>query len=159
MLSTVLLPFDGSPAALEAVRHVARGSVAPGRKVLLVNVQSVYIDAEMVHAARPMIDFHRREGEAVLGPAIEILQAAAVDFDAEVVFGPPVPAIVRLARERGCELIVMGTRAPHPMAAIFTRSVASRVVRRSNVPVTLVHYEEGSRNPLPPVRRPPWIAA
>lgn len=159
MQSTILFPFDGSPASLEALRRLARGSIVAGRKVLLVNVQSAYIDAELSHAGRWVADMYRREGHAILRPAIEALREAGVAYQAEVVFGAPAPTILRRARERGCELIVMGTRALHPLAEVFTRSVPSRVLRESPVPVMLVPRAEDVWHPVTPEQRAPWIAA
>jgi nucleotide-binding universal stress UspA family protein len=88
-----------------------------------------------------------------------MLEAHHVRYDAEVAFGPPVPVITRLAEERGCDLIVMGTRARHPLLEFFTRSVSARVRRTSRVPVMLVRDESPAAPPPRPRYPAPYIAA
>lgn len=158
MTRKILLPFDGSPAAVNAVRHLARELEGRDATVLLVNVQRVYVDAEMLHAASSIAGLHRLEGEETLRPAMEILDAHGIRHEAEVVFGPPAAAIARIGEERGFSLIAMGTRARHPLVEFLTRSVANRVARLSQVPVLLVRHET-ARPPLPPPMRAPFIAA
>ena len=149
MTYRVLLPFDGSRASLHAVRHVARSLEGLDAKVLLLNVQQVVVDAEMLYAARSIAHVHRQEGEALLRPAMAILERHGIRHEAEVAFGPPAAVIARLAEERHYALIVMGTRARNPIVEFFARSVAVRVRRKTRVPVMLVREDASSRG-LPP---------
>ena len=153
----VLLPSDGAPAARAAARHVARNLEGLDARVLLLNVQRVYVDAEMLHLGRSILNVHREEGEAALRDAAEILAASGIEHEAQVVFGPPAETVVRIAESAGCDAIVMGARARHPLVELLTRSVPSRVLRRSRIPVMLVRHE-----PPPPratVPAAPCIAA
>ena len=88
----------------------------------------------------------------------DVVEAAA---SGEVAFGPSAETIARLAEERECSLIVMGTRGRHPMVNLFTGSVPSRVVQRARVPVMLVRQATDARLHLPPRRQhaSPFIAA
>lgn len=158
MTQRILLPFDGSPAAVHAVHHLARELKGRDATVLLVNVQRVYVDAEMAHEARSIASLHRHEGEETLRPAMDILDAHGIRHDAEVVFGPPAAAIARIGDERGFSLIAMGTRARHPLVEFLARSVAKRVTRLARVPVLLVRHEPVHAQ-LPPQVRAPFIAA
>ena len=134
----VLLPTDGSPAALQAVRHVARKLEGAPAKVLLLNVQQVYVDAELLHMGRPILEMHHADGEAALRESAEILAASGIEHHAQVGFGPVVDVIVHTAEKAKSDAIVMGTRARHPLVELVTRSVPARVLRSSRVPVTLV---------------------
>ena len=147
----VLLPFDGSPAALHAVRCVARDRGLAAMRVRLVNVQRVIVDAEMRHAQRSLVRFHRNRGEALLHPARAILEGFGVEHRVEVVFGPVVQAIVRAAEERGCDLVVMGTRNRPPWLELLTRSVSRRVAALTRVPVVRIALPRGSARRLPRV--------
>ena len=155
----VLLPSDGSPAALQAVRHVARNLEGLDAKVLLLNVQRVYVDAEMLHLGRTILNLHHDEGEAVLRPSAEILAASGIEYHAQVGFGPVAEMIVHTAEKAGCDAIVMGTRARHPLVELLTRSVPARVLRRSRIPVMLVRREESRAAPHATVIDAPFIAA
>jgi nucleotide-binding universal stress UspA family protein len=134
----VLLPSDGSPASLQAVRHVARNLDGLDAKVLLLNVQQLYVDAEMLHMGRAILNMHHQDGEAALRESAEILASSGIEHHAQVGFGPVAEVIVHTAEKAKADAIVMGTRARHPLVEFVTRSVPSRVLRRSRVPVTLV---------------------
>ena len=155
----VLLPSDGSPAARAAARHVARNLEGLDARVLLLNVQRVYVDAEMLHLGRSILNVHREEGEAALRESAEILAASGIEHEAQVGFGPVAETIVHTAEAAGCDAIVMGTRARHPLVEMITRSVPARVLRRSRLPVMLVRHEA----PPPPrhagAPAAPYIAA
>ena len=141
----ILLPFDGSPASVHAARHVSNMLQGRNANVLLLNVQRVYVDAEMLHAGHVIVEFHRRDGEAALREGAKILEAAGIAHEARVTFGPVAEVIARTAKEAGFDAIVMGTRARHPFVEALTFSVPSRVLRRSEVPVTLVRQPRARR--------------
>ena len=134
----VLLPSDGSAASLQAARHVARNLEGLDAKVLLLNVQQLYVDAEMLHMGRAILNLHHSEGEDALRESAEILAASGVEYHPQVGFGPVADVIVHTAEKAKADAIVMGTRARHPLVELVTRSVPARVLRRSRVPVTLV---------------------
>ena len=51
---------------------------------------------------------------------------------------PPDRAIVRLGKEIGAELIVMGSRGPDRMQRVLLSSVSDTVVRHAHCPVLVV---------------------
>lgn len=53
-------------------------------------------------------------------------------------YGRPADEIVRVARELGADLIVIGSHGVDPVAHLFVGSVAERVVRNATCPVTVV---------------------
>ena len=55
-----------------------------------------------------------------------------------VCVGKPADEILRLARELGVDLIVVGSHGVDPVAHLFVGSVAERVVRGATCPVTVV---------------------
>ena len=145
----VLLPFDGSPASLQAANYLARNLEHVDARVHVLNVQRAYIDAEMIYSARAIVQMHREEAEALMLPALALLERHGVKHTAEVAFGPPAPVIARIAEDRGCGLIVMGTRARNPLVEFLARSIAARVRRAARVPVLLVREDTSThRHPL-----------
>jgi nucleotide-binding universal stress UspA family protein len=155
----VLLPSDGSAASLQAVRHVARNLEGLDAKVLLLNVQQLYVDAEMLHMGRAILNLHHEEGEAALRESAEILASSGIEHHAQVGFGPVVDVIVNTAEKANVDAIVMGTRARHPLVELLTRSVPARVLRRSRVPVMLVRHESPPPASHATVLDAPYIAA
>ena len=55
-----------------------------------------------------------------------------------VTFGDPAQAILDTAKERGADLIVMGTHGRRGLSHVLLGSVAERIVRLSPVPVLTV---------------------
>lgn len=156
----VLLPFEGSNAAQDAARYVARSLAGTDAAVQLLNVQQPILDdPALLHAANAIISAHRAEGDRILGTARDILDEDGVAHDSHVVFGAPAEAIVKAADEHDCTLVVMGTRGRHPLVNLVTGSVPSRVVRRSRIPVMLIRHETEGRLRIPRRAAAPFIAA
>ena len=63
------------------------------------------------------------------------------DWEVEVAVGPPADAIVRVARKRDADLIVMGTRKRHGRRHVLLGSVAGKVARLAPCPVLTVRYD------------------
>jgi nucleotide-binding universal stress UspA family protein len=60
--------------------------------------------------------------------------------EVEVATGHPADAIVRVAQERGVDLIVMGTHGRTGLQHVFLGSVAEKVVRLAPCPVLTVRH-------------------
>ncbi len=52
--------------------------------------------------------------------------------------GSPGPVLLNMAEEKGCDLVVMGSRGLGPLKGIFMGSVSSYMVSRSKCPVLIV---------------------
>ena len=62
-----------------------------------------------------------------------------VSVETQLIEGPPAPAILRVADEDGCDMIVMGSRGHGQLAGILLGSVSNAVAQRANCPVLIVH--------------------
>jgi nucleotide-binding universal stress UspA family protein len=127
----ILVPVDGSPAAMAALRHaltLREGGLRAS--VVLVNVQPPATLYEVVTAHDPDVirEVRGAAGADLVAPAEAMLQAAGVDYELEVAGGEPAPLIVELAENYGCGLIVLGGEG----------DVVDDVVAHSSVPVTVV---------------------
>jgi nucleotide-binding universal stress UspA family protein len=138
----VLLPVDGSPDALAAVRHaLQRCGAPPGASFVLVNVQgppSLY-EMMVAHDAERIENMRRAAGADLLGAAEALLDASGADYESEVANGTPEHLIIELAENYGCDAIVMGARGiGAPGEAGGLGPVALAVLQASPVPVTIV---------------------
>jgi nucleotide-binding universal stress UspA family protein len=137
----ILLPVDGSAAALAAVRH-ALALVQEGLRAdfVLVNVQepaSLY-EMVVVHDADVIEKLRSDAGAELLAPAEALLEAAGLSYESEVAGGQPATLLVDLLENYGCEAVVMGARG----AGSGAGSVALALLEHSPVPVTLVREPE-----------------
>jgi nucleotide-binding universal stress UspA family protein len=136
----ILIPVDGSEAALRALAHAIDWAHASGRlKLVLVNVQQTL---ERWYAGgllnREALAHLQQLGEADAAKARALVDAAGLTYEFTVLFGQPGEVIARVAKEQGCVGIVMGTRGLSDLAHVFLGSTAHKVIQLSEVPVTLV---------------------
>jgi nucleotide-binding universal stress UspA family protein len=141
----ILVPVDGSPLSLAAVRHalwlIRQGLHA---ELLLANVQPPASLYEIVLAHDPDVikDVSNGAGTHLLEPAREMCRAAGVPFECEVLSGDPLRAICELAEERGCAQIVVGAHAKGALASALLGSFSHALAQTAPVPVTVVRAGE-----------------
>ena len=137
----ILLPVDGSEGASRAARHVAGiAALVPDLQVHLINVQPPGDDWMVRRMLKPeeLEKMEKEWGESSLAPARTILEAAGLTVTEHVVQGEIADTIARLARELGCDQIVMGTHGRTALGGLFLGSVVSKVLHLADRPVTLV---------------------
>jgi nucleotide-binding universal stress UspA family protein len=141
-LRKLLVPFDGSDNALRALHYAA--SIAREHPPIAIHVVTVHDKPEEygymeVYVPREKLaDLQRQSSQARLAVAEEILEQAAVPYEAEILIGHTAEAIARRADELGCDSIVMGTRGMTAIGGLVMGSIATKVVHAAHVPVTLV---------------------
>ena len=145
----ILLPVDGSPLALDAVRH-ALGLVTQGLQAsfVLANVQapSSLYELVVVHDADRLAEVARSSAADALAPAAALLLAAGVEYEIEIATGDAAHLLIDIAEDHACDAVVMAARgASSGLAAIG--SVAQAVLARSPVPVTIVRRVEPEVEP------------
>lgn len=141
----VLIPIDGSEAALRAVAYAV--SLVPVLRepleVLLLNVQHLPVSLDLLLNGRSsevrILEQPLREaGAGVLAPAQALLEKTGITCSAHVEIGDPAPTISRFARTYHCEEIIMATRGLGTVTGLILGSVANKVLHLTTVPVTLV---------------------
>ncbi len=137
----VLLAVDGSIHAHRAAQFLLALAAESGSMelhVLNVQVPVRYVTILDPEAQERTARLQLEAGRDVAAPVRALLERAALRYEFHVVSDDPADGIVRLARERGCGLIVMGTRGMGAIASAVLGSVASKVIHVAEVPVTLV---------------------
>jgi nucleotide-binding universal stress UspA family protein len=86
---------------------------------------------------------HLLEARSTIGQQILDSTRAQIGEDmpieTQLLEGPAAPAILRVAAEDDCDLIVMGSRGHGQLAGMLLGSVSSAVAQRANCPVLIVH--------------------
>jgi len=80
----------------------------------------------------------RREAERRLGVLLDRARHEGVRVEGRLAGGAPAQDILRWARRKGADLIVIGTHGRSALGRFFMGSVAERVVRLSPIPVLTV---------------------
>ncbi len=137
----ILVPVDGSPASLEAVRQALR-MVQGGLRATLVlaNVQEPATLYEMLLAHDPeVIDKVSAEaGLHLLEPARALVREAGVEHEIEVAVGDPAHTLVDVLENFGCDMVVMGARGLGTLRSAMLGSVSHEVLHAAPVPVLIV---------------------
>jgi len=146
----ILVPVDGSKAALHGVRHaIDRAAARPDASLCLVNVQPRLSQ----HVGRFVSARARRGGMAARGAraledAIQLAGSSGVVARTAVLRGRVADALRRYALDEGVSEIVLGAAAKSPLLRFLTGSVTSSILANAPVPVAVV-----AAPPLSPLQR------
>lgn len=140
-MKVVVVATDFSPGAASAAERVALLPLARGATIHLVHVLPESVPARLAdeqkrqagEALRAAVESLRRrvEGTADEAPAVE----------PTLLTGKPYVELIRFARRRGADLVVVGRHAARALGDGFLGSTAERVIRKGDVPVLLVKAE------------------
>lgn len=136
----VLVPVDGSPNALRAVRHAIDEYRRHHELELhLLNVQprfSRHISRFVSRQDREA--WHRERADAALGSARDLLAQAEVPHQLHHATGDRAREICRAAERLGVHHIVMGTARKNSITRMLEDSATSKVLESTPVPVEVV---------------------
>lgn len=138
----LMVPIDGSDNSTRALRYALKMAKEVGPMQLhLLTVHpepAVYGEIQVYVTAEKMKEMQDLRSMDLLQPAIDAAESAGISFGSEIATGDPAVTIAKLAAERHCDAIVMGTRGMSAIANLMMGSVATKVVHLSTMPVTLV---------------------
>jgi nucleotide-binding universal stress UspA family protein len=135
----ILVPYDGSLPAQEAVEHaIEEYGDRPIVLLRVVELASGMTDAG-VSLIKEELKERRREIAADLTDDLQtLIEEEDVEFEIETVVGDPTREIVGYAEDNDIEYIVIGSHGRKGVSRMLLGSVAEKVVRRSPVPVVVV---------------------
>ena len=144
MYKHILIPTDGFEQSEQTV------------KVGLELVRRLDAEALVTLVMQPPITFSglsferelRLEGQAVVDRWEKYGQEYGVKVKGHFAEGADVAQkLVQVARDVGCDLMVMGTHGREGLARLFLGSVAERVIRLSKIPVMLLRFDGALKTP------------
>ncbi|MBS3761120.1 MAG: universal stress protein [Halodesulfurarchaeum sp.] len=134
MYEDILLPFDGSDGAAEALHHAAEIAHWADATIHVLFVADTRRDSVTI-VETEVVDALVQEGEDIAEEAEKTLTTLGVDYDSDVVQGHPAPTIVEYAEQYEYDVIVMPTHGREGVSRYLLGSVTGKVVRLSSVPV------------------------
>jgi nucleotide-binding universal stress UspA family protein len=141
----ILLPFDGSALALEAVRFVIRmADSGLDTQVVLANVQEPASLYELMVAHDPLVieQVSAKAGANTLQVAQTLLEDAELPYESEVASGDPAHTLVDILENYGCDMVVMGASGTSALRSALLGSVSNEVLHAAGVPVMIVKHVE-----------------
>jgi nucleotide-binding universal stress UspA family protein len=137
----ILVPIDGSAAALDAARQALR-MIDEGLRASLVlaNVQEPATLYEMLLAHDPDVieQVSADAGVHLLEPARALVREAGVEHEIEVASGDPAHTLIDILERFGCDMVVMGARGMGRLRSALLGSVSHEVLHAAPVPVLIV---------------------
>ena len=134
----LLVPIDGSDHALRALAHVIKRVAShPQLQIYVLNVQlplprSLFVSRSMI------ADYHEAKSNEGLARALRMLQRNALKAEIMVCVGEPGETIAKMARQKHCGEIVLGSRGLGNLKSLVLGSVTTKVIHAARVPVTVV---------------------
>ena len=143
MFKHILVPTDGSPAALKAAKAAMRFAAATGAKVTAFHAvdasQPVIYGESYASDARTFVDFERlaREaGERQVAAVSKLAKAADVPFASLVAKArTPYEGILDAAKKRKCDVIFIGSHGRRGLSRVVMGSVTQKVLSHATIPV------------------------
>lgn len=139
----ILVAVDGSKRSLKAVSNLIEHASWYNRPL---KVELVYVNPPLPYEGRvsavvskaQIARYHQEEGEAALAEARKMLDAAGIQYTANILGGPIALEVARHAKARKCDMIFIGTHGRTAAGNMLLGSVANKVLHIADVPVLLV---------------------
>ena len=146
MFQNILVPTDGSDFSIKAVSTAARLAHSLQAKLLLLHVRSpIEFPHHVEGGALTQLDGNivmqeiEDEERKLLDAALEIAAADGTAAETAFVAGySTYDAIIRVAQEQHCDLIVMASHDRHGLAGFLVGSETQQVLAHTTIPVLVV---------------------
>lgn len=152
---SILCPIDFSDASAGAMRYAAAIAARFSTRLIVMTVEDPLL-TEAVDLGTGIVWSPEECKHDVEQFAVKTFGAGSPfvsTMEFEVAVGKPATEILRVARERSCELIVMSTHGLTGMRKLFFGSTTERVLRETTKPVLVTPALDPGANRLDDVKR------
>jgi nucleotide-binding universal stress UspA family protein len=143
----ILVPVDGSHSCLHAEELAAAIAKNFKSKVAVIHVVShdlLHAGLELRYQVPPSVraeitDWLLQKGKTIVWDAEALFKEESVEVDARVVeYEDPAETVLRVAKDEGYDLVVMGNRGETEAEVFSLGSIAEKVSRHAEGPVLIV---------------------
>lgn len=138
MFHKLLVAVDGSPQSNAALAVAADLAQRYNATLCLLHAFPHVSDLLGTPQYEHLLEARSAIGQQIL-ESTRAQVATKVPIEMQLIEGPPAPAILRVAAEDGCDLIVLGSRGHGQLAGMLLGSVSSAVAQRAHCAVMIVH--------------------
>jgi nucleotide-binding universal stress UspA family protein len=136
MVKKILVPTDGSEHAVKAIRFAADLAAQYDATIYLMHVVSKldipedflrYAEVEGFEEA-PEVVYLQKVGNAIIGEAAKGIDRERIkNVHTELIHGNPAEKILEFAKEKGIDMIVIGSRGLGGVKGLLLGSVSTKV--------------------------------
>jgi nucleotide-binding universal stress UspA family protein len=139
MSSGVIVGYDGSDCAKEALRVASEVGKAYNEKVIIA------FGYELSPVGGELHDYHKALKDLAnqrVAEAMEIATQGGTEVEGVIVEQAPAQGLVELAADRDARVIVVGTRGESPIRGALLGSTPHKLLQLSDRPVLVVPFAE-----------------
>ena len=134
MYKHILIPTDGSELAHKAVVHGLSLAKALGAQITVLSVQPSITPNRFEEYVKEM----RAQAASVLNQIAVAAEDAGVQCETmQVTHDHPHEAIIAVAKDEGCDVIVMASHGRSGIVSILLGSVTAKVLAHATIPVVV----------------------
>ena len=141
-MKRILHPTDFSSASRPALREAVKLAKSTGAALELLHAMTPFVPVGNMHVSPKLYDeladSTRAWAQKEMEKLLKVARAAGVKTTSTIVEGTAADRIIRAARARRANLIVMGTHGRTGFSRLLLGSVAARVIAASPCPVLTV---------------------
>ena len=145
MFHKVLVATGGSPWSDQAVHYAVALSKDYELELVILHVITdtpPYFIAEAGTSMDQVLEGNEETGRRILDEAVEWAREAGVRCDTELAWGRVPEVICRVAHERECDLIVVGSRGLTGFKRLMLGSISNAVAAKAPCPVLVIKWYE-----------------
>ncbi|NWF98568.1 MAG: universal stress protein [Nitrospirae bacterium] len=144
MVSKILVPTDGSKAALRSLRYAIGLAEQLKAEIILLSVidksslipQTVPTSSNIIE---PIEDFLKNAAQEYLNEGEKLCKKSGIPVKTVIRIGRPVDEIIKEAEKFSADLIVIGSRGRSAIKAVVLGSVTFGVINKeTKIPVLVV---------------------
>ncbi len=146
MFQRILVATGGSPWSENAVKYaigLARDYHIPMVILHVLTETPPYFIAEAGTSLDSLLEGSEEAGRRIIDEAADWAVEATVQYDTELVWGRVPEVVCRVAQERACDLIVVGSRGLTGFKRLMLGSISNAVAAKAPCPVLVVKLNEG----------------
>lgn len=139
----ILLPIDFSSTSEDAAAYAVMMAKTHKAALQVLHVVDVSEDAAGLYV--PHLSYEKFDKEMVTGATDMLVKFCSKackgfkNFEIEIVTGNPYKSILKVAKNSGADLVVMGAFGRGRLDKLLFGSTTERVMRKSKCPVLIVH--------------------
>ena len=137
MISKILVAVDGSETSKKAFDESIYLAQKCNSKLDVVHVVSCELGGDSAMTFE-LVDEHKIEAKKMLDEYKIQASKNNVAIEISIIQGDPAQVIINLAKTRGHDLIVMGTRGKGAFQELLIGSVTQKVMHHASCPVMVV---------------------
>ncbi len=147
MFHTILVATGGSPWSNQAVAYAIEMAKDYTLQLIILHVVAEtppYFVAEAGTPPESLLADSEAEGRRILADASTMATDAGIAFSTELGWGRVPDGVCRIAQERECDLIIVGSRALKGFKRLMIGSISNAIASKAPCPILIVKWREPS---------------